>query len=99
MMMYSTPANMNTKQRLRWEKSRTLGPLRFILLYGVLGWGVSTGVLFSILFTMLGASTNTLGAVALLAVPAFAVGGLAWGGIMWIAGEWEYQKHMGRNNE
>jgi hypothetical protein len=84
---------MNAKQRLRWEKTRTAGPIRFIMLYGVLGWGVLTGLLFSMIFPLYGPPNATFGKVAALAIPAFAAGGLVWGAIMWIASERAYQKH------
>ena len=39
---------MGGKERERWERNRAKGMLRFILLYGVLGWGGLTATLMAV---------------------------------------------------
>ncbi len=36
----------------KWEKLRAKGMWHFIVLYGVLLWGIGTAVLFSLIFTL-----------------------------------------------
>ena len=36
----------------KWTKIRELGRSKFVLRYGVLGWGVSTAILFSLIWRL-----------------------------------------------
>ncbi len=42
----------------KWASIREKGKQRFVLVYGVLGWGVSTGLLWSILMAFIEPSEN-----------------------------------------
>lgn len=57
------------------------GKWPYILVYGVLGWGVSTAILFSLLQAFLGevAFLDVLSLSLIL----FPIGGLFWGLYMW----------------
>ncbi len=77
----------------KWEKLRAKGKWNYILIYGVLGWGVGTGILFSLGFPLV---TEAMGDKAPF-LPVFAgsivlfpLGGIAWGYGMWILAEKVY---------
>ena len=77
----------------KWEKQRAKGKWNYILIYGVLGWGVGTGILFSLVFPLV---TEAMGDKAPF-LPVFAgsivlfpLGGVAWGYWMWILAEKVY---------
>ena len=74
-------------------KAASQGKWNYILMYGVLGWGVGTGVLFSLFFPLV---TEAMGDKAPF-LPVFAgsmvlfpLGGIAWGYGMWIYAEKVY---------
>ncbi|NQU21569.1 MAG: hypothetical protein HQ567_09815 [Candidatus Nealsonbacteria bacterium] len=72
---------MNRQER--WEKIRARGPWPFILRYGVLYWGIGTGLLFSIVFPIAANDDASFMNVLPLAIPLFCLGGLLWGFLMW----------------
>ena len=37
---------MNEKQNNKWEKTRQMGKKKFVFYYGVLFWGLLTGLIF-----------------------------------------------------
>jgi hypothetical protein len=65
------------------------GPLFFVLRHGVLGWGVLTGVLFSIFFPLLmqafgqRMTSHEILANTVRALLIFPIGGIAFGLLMW----------------
>jgi hypothetical protein len=64
------------------DKIRKLGRGKFVLRYGVLGWGISTAILFSLI---MGFTEGWDGFVFKL-IPAliiFPLGGFVWGRLMW----------------
>lgn len=64
------------------DKIRKLGRGKFVLRYGVLGWGISTAILFSLI---MGFTEGWDGFVFKL-IPAliiFPLGGFVWGRFMW----------------
>jgi hypothetical protein len=82
-----------TKKLEKWEKLRAKGKWNYILLYGVLGWGVSTGILFSLIFPLGMAATGSSAPflpVFALSIVLFPLGGVAWGYSMWISQEKVY---------
>jgi hypothetical protein len=65
-----------------WAKTRTLGQSAFILKYGILGWGVPTAILWSVLV----AADEGLAALPILllfALTLFPVGGYVFGRVLW----------------
>jgi hypothetical protein len=77
----------------KWEKLRAKGKWNYILLYGVLGWGVSTGILFSLIFPLGMAATGSSAPflpIFALSIVLFPLGGVAWGYSMWISQEKVY---------
>ncbi len=84
---------MTTKQEqfAKWAITRKKGMLRFVLLYGVLGWGLITAVLYSILMWLF--SDIGLHRILPLSLLIFPVGGVLWGCIMWWLSERGYRAH------
>lgn len=76
----------------KWGKARKKGPVLYVIVYGCLGWGLLTGVAFSIVFPLVMPSGPTFGQVAPMAIPAFAFGGILWGTVMWLRSEHQYQR-------
>ena len=77
----------------RWETLRSKGMPSFILRYGVLGWGLTTGILF-LLYVWSPLSTEPEPFSWLLMVRvlvSFPIGGIVWGYVMWLFSEWRYQ--------
>ncbi|OCL26200.1 hypothetical protein U472_09310 [Orenia metallireducens] len=40
---------MNPKERVRWEKIRAKGKSKYILIHGVVGWGFSTAIIYTLI--------------------------------------------------
>lgn len=76
----------------KWEQTRTKGPVHYVIVYGCLGWGLLSGVAFSIVFPLVMGSGPSFGQLAPMAIPAFAIGGLLWGTVMWLQFEHEFQR-------
>ena len=72
-----------------WEKIRTKGQLRFVVAYGVLGWGVSTAVV-SILLMWLFAPSVSLKSFSTLALGLFPMFGVILGIDLWRRCERDY---------
>lgn len=72
----------------RWQKIRERGPLRFILLRGVLGWGVTTAVLWCALMALF--TDKDWVQLMTVALVGFPVGGVVWGTVMWCVGERQF---------
>lgn len=69
----------------RWQKISEQGPLRFIVLRGMLGWGVTTALLWCGLMTVF--TDREFLPLLTAALIGFPVGGLIWGGAMWFMAE------------
>jgi hypothetical protein len=73
---------MNDKSAEKWAKFSEMGRSRFVWRYGVLGWGLSTAILFSL---WNGFSDGWDGFLFKL-IPAlvlFPLAGIVWGRFMW----------------
>lgn len=75
----------------RWQKIRDQGPLRFIVVRGMLGWGLPTAVLWCGLMTVF--TDREFVPLLTAALIGFPIGGLVWGGAMWFMAE----KHRERS--
>lgn len=69
----------------RWGKAREQGMLRYVLVTGVLSWGLP----MFIVMTFVVSRSNTPIAVSALI---WAVGGVAFGVAMWLVQEYRYRK-------
>ena len=87
------------RQLRRWERTRTAGMKRFIVVWGVLAWGLTTGLLTSVLIIreeQYGAGEAAAVVLAFLVVTP-PVGAL-WGYAMWFMCEWMYRVQKWRLN-
>jgi uncharacterized membrane protein len=76
----------------KWEKLRAKGKWNYILIYGVLLWGASTAILFSLIFPLAMGGKVTFLPVFALSIVLFPLGGIAWGYFMWTFIEKAYEK-------
>ena len=76
----------------KWERTRARGEKRFVWVNGVLGWGLVTAALFSIVMVMFRDSSIAMVPIAFLVFP---VGGYFWGKIVWRIAEGQYAKDHG----
>jgi phosphate/sulfate permease len=72
---------MNSVQLSKLEKIIAKGQWHYIIVHGVLGWGVSTAVLFS-LFQSVTSEQSFTDAIGLSMI-LFPIGGVGWGLFMW----------------
>lgn len=80
--------NSDPKQQAalaRWQKIREQGPLRFIVYRGMLGWGLTTAVLWCGLMMVF--TDREFIPLLIAALIGFPIGGLVWGGAMWFMAE------------
>ena len=70
------------KRLKNWEATRERGMWRFILVNGIIGWGLTTAVLglFIMSFVTPGFNTKTNISQALIIFP---LGGILWGWLVW----------------
>ena len=69
----------------RWHALREKGMLRFILVQGVLQWGIGTAVLWLVIMTVFAGDSFDVVASAPLALVIFPAGGVLFGFLMWFA--------------
>ena len=81
---------LSTKNLAKWEKIRKGGLLRFVLLWGVLFWGLGTAILYS-LFMSLVAHVDFLGILPISLI-AFPIGGIFFGLTVWWLSERKYKQ-------
>ena len=81
----------SSKQIDRWRRMRQMGRSRYIRLYGVLGWGLSTGILWALAMAAMEGWEN-LPILLPLAVICFPVGGYFFGAIMWRLFEAQFKR-------
>lgn len=72
----------NNKQKEAFKKMMEQGPLRFILIRGVLYWGVTTALIFSLIMSFI-SEEETFFEILSSAIWTFPLGGIVWGAVMW----------------
>lgn len=82
---------MRERDRAKWERVRAKGKRRFVIMRGVLGWGLSTAILSSVLSQIEGVRSFHLWPGLPIAVLVFAAGGYFWGSWVWDILERQYQ--------
>ncbi len=76
-------ADTDRDRRLaRWERIRADGRLRYVLRYGMLGWGVTTGLVWAGLMSLIGSAPSPWLYIA-LGLSLFPLAGVLWGMAMW----------------
>lgn len=83
---------MTEKQRAKWAVTRQKGRTRFVLLNGVLGWGVSVAVGWSVAMTAVNGQWDRFPLTFLIAIVGFPVGGYVMERFLWAQQEREFQK-------
>ncbi len=81
--------NFSVKRAHRWAKIRQRGPAHFILVWGVLGWGVLTAAMFTV-FKSVGLSDPMSANEVLVAFTVGPLMGILWGWCMWGYSESRY---------
>ncbi|MDD2708158.1 MAG: hypothetical protein PHV34_09125 [Verrucomicrobiae bacterium] len=79
----------------KWRKLRGKGKWNFILIYGVLLWGIGSALLFSLIFPLglgwIGERVSFM-PVFVGSVILFPLGGITWGYFVWMFNEKAYKK-------
>jgi hypothetical protein len=79
----------------KWKKIREKGLGRFVLLRGVLGFGIPVGILMTVMNARQnGFSPRSLGGSALICV----LGGLFYGWYIWYSSERRYRRYLAAEN-
>jgi hypothetical protein len=73
---------MSQSDSEKWAKFSKLGRTQYVLRYGVLGWGVSTAILFALIQGYLHGWDGFLFQL-IPALILFPLGGILWGRYMW----------------
>ncbi|TNE63956.1 MAG: hypothetical protein EP335_08205 [Alphaproteobacteria bacterium] len=78
----------------RWEKIRRGGRMRYILLYGVLGWGLPTLLLFSLIRGWVEGRVESILATVFdpMHLVIWALAGVVFGALMWRWSERIYER-------
>ena len=82
---------MTSKNLQKWAQIRIKGKAHFVLVKGVLLWGVSTAIIWSI-FMQWGSPAEVFYTRPLAALAAFAVAGYFWGILTWHLSEREFSR-------
>lgn len=72
----------------RWKHTRSLGMMRYVLVTGVLSWGVP---MFGIMTFLAHQADRTPKMIAVSAI-IWMIGGAAFGALTWSVAEWQYRK-------
>lgn len=75
----------------KWVKIREKGKQRFVLVNGVLGWGATTAILWSVLMELIEPSQN-IWVRPIIALIIFPIAGVVFGHLMWDKSEKAYEK-------
>ena len=75
----------------KWAKTREKGKQRFVLVNGVLGWGVTTAILWCVLMELIEPSQN-IWVRPIIALIIFPIAGIVFGHLMWDKSEKAYEK-------
>ncbi|MBT3136341.1 hypothetical protein KL866_14790 [Alteromonas sp. ALT199] len=76
----------------KWAKTREKGKQRFVLVNGVLGWGVPTAIFWAVLMEFIEPSEN-IWVRPTIALFIFPIAGIAFGHLTWNKSEKAYEKH------
>jgi len=87
---------LNQKQKARWASIRQRGLTRFVIFNGMIGWGLSTAILFALLDTYFERKVIAFDAEFIenlvTSLIIFPVGGIVWGIVVWFWTEKSYRK-------
>jgi uncharacterized BrkB/YihY/UPF0761 family membrane protein len=77
------------ERQARWEKIKQGGIWRFVLLRGVLGWGLTCGII-GVVFELASRGAEAFPWYVILGL--FLVGGAVWGLATWFVTMWIYSR-------
>ncbi|MBD7969239.1 hypothetical protein [Paenibacillus gallinarum] len=77
----------------KWERTRTKGKIKYIIFNGIIGWGVSTALIGTMLMTFVGTNQDFFH-LLLLSLIAFPLAGILFGVSTWYWSESIYQKSI-----
>jgi len=82
---------MTARQLEKWSKTRKLGQMKYIAIYGVLLWGMLTGLIWVLIMQFIDPSGAAMRYV--IAAFVFPLCGIAFGKITWEISEKKYQAY------
>ena len=85
---------MDVAKKKKWAKTREQGRTAYVLKYGVIGWGIPTAVMFSIVLAAI-QGWDRIWILLVVSLIFFPIGGIAFGILTWKASEAKYQKAVG----
>lgn len=68
------------------------GFTRFVLVHGVIGWGVGTALLFSLIMWIF--KNESILHFLSISLIVFPIGGILWGSVMWVVINRKYKRHL-----
>jgi hypothetical protein len=88
---------MKETQKIRWEKTKARGKKKYIIYNGILGWGIPTAILFTLITTLMDNKSITFNQELyksfLISLITFSVGGILFGFWTWHWIERLYRKN------
>jgi hypothetical protein len=81
---------MTEKQLSKWKQTRSHGRGRYILLSGILGWGIPTAILFSLILCRFKPGIDQFILRLVISLVIFPIGGYFFGSAMWRLSEKRY---------
>lgn len=84
------PLTMSESERAKWERTRAKGKRRFIVVRGVLGWGMTTALLVSAWSWIEGEPTSHLWPHLVTSMISFCLVGIVFGSLLWSYMEGRY---------
>lgn len=90
-------SNLTATKITRLQKVIAKGKWHFIILYGVLGWGISTALFFSLIQTYIYSSSFTEQISTALVI--YPLSGLGFGFVLWMMTNNQYNKLVSGSNE
>ena len=85
----------NDKRWSKWERTRKLGALRYVIQWRILYWGGSMFILTSLFTRYFGHRHIALSQVPWL-LSIWGIGGLLFGVLTWSTTEWRFRRYQSR---
>ena len=84
---------MNGDHWNKWKRTRKKGKRRYVLLYGSLLWGLTSGIIWALATLFLFPFKNQM-EISIIGIALFPLCGLLWGSLMWNWTEKAYLKEI-----
>jgi hypothetical protein len=89
---------MKEKKKMKWEKIRAKGKKNFVIFNGVIGWGVPTAILYTILISFMENYSLSFDRdffeLLIISIVLFPIGGVFYGLWVWSWTEKIYKKKV-----